>query len=165
MLRGMQGLRRLEHRQRIRRSESYPVCNHPLGILNPSSPRLHKCSELGALHNSMVRAPAHSNLQPPLSLLTPVHVPNPLGTSNRNDRNSAARHQDWTSEIAIANSTDVGHGDRSPSLWHLSRGKTRWHLPAKVGDVFECRRQRIDRLRGDIPYCGGIETCRSRQGD
>src|SRR5258705_488076 len=71
----------------IHEPESNPIRDHPLRVLKPPSPCLNKCSELSTLHDPMVRAPAHPNFQPPLSLsiLIPIHVPHPLGPSNRHN--------------------------------------------------------------------------------
>jgi len=153
--------------QRSGEPGSYPIRNHPLWALNPSSPRLHERGELSTLYNPVICTPAHPSLQPPLSLsiLVPVHIPHPLRSPNRHDRDSASRNQYRTGEVSISDRANVGYGDRPSSLWHLGGSKTRWHLPTEMGEVFKCRRQRVDGARRDVLDRRGIETCGSRQGN
>jgi len=123
--------------------ELHPIRDHPLWVLDPSPPGLHKGSKLSTLHDSVIRAPAHTNLQPPLSLsvLVPVHVPYPLRSSNCHDGNSTSWYEDGASEISVSDSADVGYRDRSSSFRHLSGGKTTRYLPTEMGEVFKRRRQ------------------------
>ena len=116
----------------------------------------------------MIRAPADTNLQPPLALpIAPINVPHPLRASNRDDRDSTAGNEHGRRAFTVSDASDVRHSECAPALRHLSRCQRTGNLAAKVREVLEPGGEGVDGVRVDAGDSGCVQTgrCRKRNAD
>ena len=112
----------------------------------------------------MVRRPAHPELQPPLALpVSPVNIPHPLRPPNSHNRHAPTRDQHRGGALDRPHTSDVRHADRPTALRHLLRRERAGHLPAKVLDVLELRRERIHALSVDALDCRRVQAGGGRE--
>ncbi len=154
------------HQSTVGPSRLYAVGNKPVRSLDPAPPSFHERDELRPLHDTVVRRPAHPELQPAFALpVSPVNVPHPLRPSDSHNRHAPARDQHGGGALNRPNPSDVGHADRPAAFRHLLRRERARDLPAEVRDMLELRSERIHAQSVDGLDRGRVQAGRCRERD
>lgn len=134
--------------------------------LDPAPPALDKRDELGTFDDTVIRAPADTDLQTTLTTpIAAVDIPDPLGATNGDDGNAAAGDEDRRGGLAVADAPDVRDGERAAALGHLGGREAAGDLAAEVREVFELRGKRVHVMCVDVLERGRVEARRRRQCD
>jgi len=95
------------------------ITHKPLRMFHPTSPSLDERGHLCAFNDPMIRAPAHTNLKPPLRSFTIFISNDPFCTPNGDNGYASTGDEERCSPFALADSSNITNSQGPSFLWHL----------------------------------------------